>query len=150
MTHEKFFDDLAIGDVRTHAGRSLSELEIIAFAQQFDPEPFHVDPEKARDSHFGQIVASGAHTFALWRRLCYETQVEHGWVTIAGAGFDEMRLPRPVRPDEQLAYRAEVIEKIPSRSKPDRGVVKTKETLTNPAGELVLSMICTAIMSRRT
>jgi len=144
-----YFEDLPVGTVLEHPGRALSGEEIIAFAREFDPEPFHVDREAAEASHFGGLVASGAHTFALWRRLNWETQVRHGWVTLAGAGFDRMRLARPLRPGERVRLRTEVVDKRPSRTRPDRGVIKTRETLFVGSDDAVMTLLCTAIMARR-
>jgi acyl dehydratase len=145
-----YFDDLELSVVREYDGISVSAEEIIAFAKTFDPEPFHIDPIAARETHFGELVASGAHTFALWRRLGFESQRQHGWATMAGAGMDEMRLLLPVKPGDRLCLRAELIDKTPSRSKPDRGLIRTRETVMNQHGNAVISMVCLAIISRRT
>ena len=141
----KYFEDLELGTVIEHPGRALSAKEVIEFGKQFDSEPFHVDPVAARDTIFGGLVAGGAHTFALWRRLSWEMLGEYGWATLAGAGFDEMRLARPLKPGDWVRLRTELLEETESRSKPDRGIIKTRQTLSNQDGEVVMSLICTAI-----
>ncbi len=144
-----YFEDLEIGAVREHPGRMVSAEEIIEFGRKFDPEPFHIDPIAAKQSVFGGLVASGAHTFAIWRRMDWESVQDKGWVLIAGAGFDEMRLRLPVRPGDVMRLHSQLIEKIPSRSKPDRGLIRSRETLFNQHDEIVMTLVGSAMVVRR-
>ncbi len=145
----KYFDDLEIGAVREHPGQRISAEEIIEFGRKFDPELFHVDPVAAEHSVFGGLVASGVHTVAVWRRMDWEAAQGKGWAVIAGAGFDEMRLRAPVHAGDTIRLHSELIEKIPSRSKPDRGVIRMRETVSNQHDEVVMTMVSMAMVRRR-
>jgi acyl dehydratase len=129
MAPEKLYlDDLAVGDVFTSGSYELSEAEVKGFAMQYDPQPFHLDDEAARESIFGRLAASGWHTAAVTMKLLV------GSVPIAGGiigGGGEINWPKPARPGDVLRVVSTVTEILPSRSKPDRGVVGLRsETLT--------------------
>jgi acyl dehydratase len=120
----------------------MSEADIIAFAREYDPQPFHVDPVGAKDGPFGGLIASGWHTTSMMMRQL----VEH-WISpessLGAAGIDEIRWPKPVRPGDTLHVRATILEARRSGSKPDRGIVKSRAELTNSAGDLVMTLIST-------
>lgn len=120
---------------------------IRAFAAQYDPQPFHLDDEAARASVFGRLVASGWHTMAITMRLLVEGGLQPAWGLI-GLGADELRWPRPVEPGDVLQVEWEVIEVRPSSSKPDRGVARLGVTTRNQRGEVVLTLITTALVPR--
>ena len=145
----RYFEDMEIGEVWEHTGEPITAASIIEFARQYDPEPFHTDPAAAKASFFGELVASGAQTFALWRLLNWHIVQRNGSIILGGAGSDEMRLVRPVRPGDVLRLHSELIEKIPSRSKPDRGIVRSRETLYNQDGEVVLTLVGIGVAARR-
>ncbi len=109
---------------------SLSEAEIIAFAKEYDPQPFHVDPVAAKDGPFGGLIASGWHTTSMMMRQLVDHYVSPE-SSLGAAGVDELRWPKPVRPGDTLHVRATVLEARRSGSKPDRGIVKTLTELTN-------------------
>ncbi len=116
-----YLDDLAPGQRFTGATRArVDEDAIKAFAREFDPQPFHLDNEAARDSLFGSLAASGWHTAALTMRLLVDCEPKLAG-GIIGAGFDELRWPLPVRPGDELRVELEVLEVRPSRSKPTQG-----------------------------
>jgi acyl dehydratase len=143
----RYFEDYTPGHVYEFGALTVSEAEIIDFARQFDPQYFHIDPEKAKASRFGGIIASGWHTTSLVMRLFvdhYLSQV----ASLASPGVDEIRWPHPVRPGDSLRVRVTVLEARPSR-KPDRGVVRAKIEGLNQRDELVLSMIGLSILARR-
>jgi acyl dehydratase len=118
----------------------ITEAEIIAFAKEYDPQPFHVDPVSAADGPFGGLIASGWHTISLTMRQL----VDH-WVSpessLGAAGVDEIRWPAPVRPGDTLHVRASVLEARRSRSKPDRGIIRSLCEATNSDGATVLRLI---------
>jgi acyl dehydratase len=118
---------------------TMSEADIIAFAKEYDPQPFHVDPVAADDGPFGGLIASGWHTTSMMMRQL----VEH-WLSpessLGAAGVDELRWPKPVRPGDTLHVRVTVLEARRSASKPDRGIVKTLAELTNSDGDLVMKL----------
>jgi len=127
---------------------TVSEAQIIDFAKQFDPQYFHIDPEKAKASRFGGIVASGWHTVGLAMRLYVDHYIS-SVASLASPGTDEIRWPIPVRPGDTLRIRVTTLEARPSRSKPDRGIVRAKIEALNQRDELVLSMIGLGIVGRR-
>lgn len=127
---------------------SVSEAEIVAFATQFDPQYFHLDREKAAASPFGGIIASGWHTVSLAMRLYvdhYLSQVS----SLASPGVDEIRWPNPVRPGDTLRVRVTILDTRPSRSRPDRGIVRSRVEAMNQKEDLVLNMIVLSFIGRR-
>ena len=131
----------------TAAAFSISEAEIIAFAREYDPQPFHTDPVGAAGGPFGGLIASGWQTTSMMMRLLVEHFVspESG---LGAAGVDEIRWPKPVRPGDTLHVRATVLETRLSKSKPDRGIVRSLAEVTNAQGETVMRV--TAINFVRT
>lgn len=125
----------------------VTEEEVREMGERFDPRPFHTDPEAARRSHFGGLVASGCHVFCIRSRLVHE--LEAGPVLIAGLGVEEMDLPNPVRPGDELSLSQECLEARPSRSRPDRGIVRLRNTISNQHGEPVLTMVAKILVARR-
>jgi acyl dehydratase len=151
MTAIRYFEDHVVGE-RTRTGTyALTREEVIAFATQYDPQDFHLDDEAAARSHFGRIAASGWNLTGIWSRLNVERGRGDGAIgaVIAGAGIDELRWLVPVYPGDVLRGESEVIELTESRSKPDRGIMKTRHVLLNQKDEVVMSMVTTAIMKRR-
>ena len=121
-----YFEDLSIGDRHEVGGYTVSKDEIIEFAEQFDPQPFHVDEAAAEDSVFGELVASGLHTLCLSVRL-FVTQFvnpEDGLANMGGLGMDDLRWHEPVYPGDTLRVGIEVVETTPSESRDDRGYVE--------------------------
>jgi len=137
----RYFEDLSVGEVRESAPRAVSREELLEFARRYDPQWFHVDPEAARHSIFGEVVASGIHTMALWRQLDHEISRDIRW--ICGIAWHEARWPNPVRAGDELRARTEILGKRPSRSHPERGVVECRYLLLNQRGETVFT--CTSV-----
>jgi acyl dehydratase len=121
---------------------TLSETEIVDFARQYDPQPFHIDSAAAKDGPFGGLIASGWHTTSMMMRLLVDRWLSQE-SSLGAAGVDELRWPRPVRPGDTLHVRATVLESRRSASKPDRGVVKTLAEVTNQEGDLVMKVTAT-------
>lgn len=142
------YDDLKVGDTLT-SGESepLTEEAIVAFARQYDPQPFHIDLDAAQDTFFGRLVASGWHTAAVTMRLMVEAMPFQGG--LIGAGIDRMLWPRPVLPDDRLRVRCEVLEMRPSRSRPDQGLVRVRVTTLNQDGEAVQVATPNMLLPRR-
>ncbi|MGA2215282.1 MAG: MaoC family dehydratase [Bryobacteraceae bacterium] len=145
---DRYFEDYTPGDVYEFGTITVTEAEIIEFARQFDPQYFHVDPEKAVESRFGGIIASGWHTVGLAMRMFVDHFVSHV-ASLASPGVDEVRWPNPVRPGDTLRIRVAILEARPSRSKTDRGIVRAKTEAMNQKDELVLSMVGMSIIGRR-
>jgi len=129
-------------------GVTLSEGEIIDFALRFDPQPFHLDVEAAKDTIFGGLIASGFHTMALTFRLYVQTNALAA-ASLGSPGIDEVRWLRPVRPGDTLRATIEVLDSRTSTSKPDRGIVSVKYTTFNQRGEPVMTMLGKQLMRRR-
>lgn len=121
---------------------------IIAFAEQFDPQPYHLDEEMARRSPFGRLVASGWHTAALTMRLLVDGEFRPAG-GIIGIGFDELSWPRPVYPGDELRTRSEVLEVRPSRSRSDRGLIRLRTTTLNQNDQAVQVYVGSLIVPRR-
>ena len=120
---ERYLEDIAVGQVFGSGRITVEATEIKDFAAAFDPQPFHLDEDAARGSMFGGLAASGWHTAALTMRLLVEGELEIAG-GIIGAGCDELRWPRPVRPGDELHTESEVLEVRPSKSRPQQGGVK--------------------------
>jgi acyl dehydratase len=135
----RYFEDYAPGLTVDCGSFTVNESEIIAFAKEYDPQPFHIDPVAAAAGPYGGLIASGWHTTSLMMRLLVEHFVspESG---LGAPGVDEIRWPKPVRPGDTLHVTAKVIEARRSNSKPDRGIIKTLAELTNQHGELVMKV----------
>jgi len=146
--HERYFEDYTPGDVHELGAITITEAEIVEFAKQFDPQYFHIDPQKAVHSRFGGIIASGWHTAALIMRVYVDRYLSHV-ASMASPGVDDLRWPNPVRPGDTLRVRVTVVEARPSRTKPDRGIVRGKIEAFNQKDELVISMVGISIIGRR-
>ena len=145
----RYFEDFVVGQVHKSSGRVRVEKdEIIAFAKQFDPQPFHLDEDAARKSIFGRLVASGWHTAALTMRLIAGSEYRAATGTI-GLGFDGLRWPIPVHPGDELRIESEVLEMRTSKSRPDRGLLKIRTRTFNQDGEVVQELIANAMVPRR-
>ena len=143
-----YLEDFAVGQ-KFGSGRLRVDAERIkTFAAEFDPQPFHLDEEAARDSVFRGLAASGWHTAALTMRLLVESELKPAG-GIVGAGFDEFRWPRPVRPGDELRVESEVLEVRPSKSRPDQGLIKVRTTTLNQHGEAVQISIGNLLVPRR-
>lgn len=147
MTTERYFEDFAVGQTFRSGSREVTVEEIVAFARQFDPQPFHLDAAAAAGSLFGGLVASGWHTAALTMRMLVDSDLNPGSGTI-GAGVDELRWPRPVRPGDVLHLEGEIVEVRPSRSRPELGIVKLRASTLDQNGEVV-QVFSPVLMVRR-
>ncbi|MCB1616188.1 MAG: MaoC family dehydratase [Pseudomonadales bacterium] len=142
-----YFEDIELNRPVESRAIELSKEEIIRFATEWDPQPFHIDEEAANQWPLG-LTASGLHTIAVSVRLNTELGKEPSAV-IAGLGWDELRLPRPVFPGDSLRVRSAAIAKRESRSKPDRGIVQSLVEVLNQRDEVVLSYKVSAMMMRK-
>lgn len=146
---KRYLEDFKIGMVHSSSGYTVTKEEIVRFARQFDPQPFHTNEKMAAASIFGGLTASGAHTVALQFKLINESGLGRNDALIAGMGWDEVRFPEPVRPGDTLSLTIECIDKRISDSNPDRGIVKNIVTLKNQKDETVLKSIHTILVAAR-
>ena len=143
-----YFEDFRPGDAMMLGSRAITEADIIAFAHDYDPQVFHTDQEAARRSMFGGLVASGWQSCVIFMRLMVDGLLKDS-SAMASPGVDEIRWLKPVRPGDVLEARITVLEATPSRSKPDRGLVKHACELSNQRGELVMTMRTLAFFGRK-
>ena len=147
MTAELHLEDFTVGQVFASGRLKVDAGDIKAFATAFDPQPFHLDEDKARDTFFKGLAASGWHTAALTMRLLVDSPIRPA-LGIVGAG-GEISWPRPVRPGDELRVESEVLEVKPSQSRPDRGMIKVKTTTLNQNGEAVQVLVANLVVTRR-
>ena len=155
----KFFEDIAVGERHAIGSHLFAAEDIKRFAAAYDPHPFHLDEEAARDSHFGALCASGWHTLAVWMQLnVREIQRQVRNLEMAGIpvarigpspGFDELKWLKPVYAGETISFETEVIAKKPSRSRPEWGLVSMRNIGRNENGEEVISFIGHVFIERR-
>ena len=144
----EWFDDLKVGMRFTSEPVTVSKDDIIRFAREYDPQPFHLDDEAAKQTVFKGLAASGWHTAAIAMRLATECR-PFGPHPLFGAGVDDLRWLKPVRPGDTLTALVECAAKVPSKSRPDMGVVHEHWRATNQKGELVMTLKGTNMVRRR-
>jgi acyl dehydratase len=143
---QRYFEDLKAGDRFKSASYQVSQEQIVSFAREFDPQPFHLDAAVARQTMFERIIASGWHTAAITMRLFVQTlNFAEGAI---GLGVDELRWPNAVRPDDVLQVETEIVDLRESRSKPSHGVVRLRNVTTNQRDEIVQTMTASALVLR--
>ena len=145
----KYFDDIAVGDQTEFGHYDVTREEVLEFARKYDPQPFHLSDEEAAKTHFGRIAASGWHTCAMTMAVIARFVVKDEQAGLGAPGVDELRWLKPVYPGDRLTVRGEVIEKIPSRSKPQIGVIRTQTLVSNQDGVDVMSFKSIVMMQRR-
>ena len=145
---KRYLEDFAVGQTFGSRRLRVDKEQIKAFAAEFDPQPFHVDEEVARDTIFRGLAASGCHTAALTMRLLVESEINPAGGIVA-AGVDELRWPLPVRPGDELRIESEVLEVTPSQSRPNRGMIKMRTKTLNQNGKAVQVFVANLIALRR-
>ncbi len=136
---DRYFEDYVPGSVHEFGSIAVEEAEMINFARRFDPQPFHIDPEAAKQSIFGGLIASGWHTASLAMRLLVDHYISHV-ASLGSPGVDELRWLKPVRPGDTLSVRITLLEAQRSRSKPDQGFIRGSTEVLNQHGEVVMTM----------
>jgi acyl dehydratase len=148
MLDQRYFEDYVPGSVSVFGSYEVTEANIVEFAKQWDPQYIHTDPERAGRGPFGGLIASGWHTGAIAMRILVDNYLSHV-ASLASPGIDELRWLQPVRPGDTLRIRVTALEARVSRSKPDRGVVKTSIEVINQRDDVVMSMVATNFLSTR-
>lgn len=144
----KYFEDVQVGDTTRFGRYEVTREEIIEYARQFDPQPFHLDEAAARAGIFGGLIASGWHTGAMFIRMVCDGMIPEA-ATSGAMGFDDLKWLKPVRPGDVLSVESVVREKLESRSRSDRGTVKVESRVSNQRGEVVMSLVSLVIYLRR-
>jgi acyl dehydratase len=144
----RFFEDFSVGQSFNLGKVCLTEEEILYFGQKYDPQPFHVDRDRAAESCFNGLIASGWQTAVSFMRLYVDAILNHS-ASEGSPGVDEMRFHRPVRAGDVLEARLTVVGQMPSFARSDTGIVRPRCELLDAEGEIVFSMILHSIFRRR-
>jgi acyl dehydratase len=136
---ERYFEDYITGSVHEYGTITVAEEEMMAFARRFDPQPFHTDPEAAKESVFGGLIASGWFTASVAMRVLVDQYISHV-ASMGSPGVDELRWLKPVRPGDVLSLRVTLLEAQRSRSKPEQGFIRALTEVLNQHGEVVMTM----------
>ena len=145
---DRWFEDYVPGSVYEYGTATLGEADIVEFARRWDPQPMHTDPEAAAHGEFGGLIASGWQTVAVMMRLLVDNFLSRV-ASIASPGIDELRWRRPVRPGDVLRIRVSILEATRSRSRPDRGMLRTLVEVLDQSGEVVMSLKAMNLMRGR-
>jgi len=145
---KRYLEDFGVGQVFKSGRKRVEKDEIFAFAREYDPQPFHLDEAAAWQSPFAGLAASGWHTAAMSMRLIVEGEFKPAG-GILGVGFDELSWPRAVRPGDELYVMSEVLEVRPSKSRPDRGMIRVRNTTYNQNDEPVQIFTGNLLVPRR-
>ncbi|WP_254764347.1 MaoC family dehydratase [Natrinema marinum] len=144
----RYYEDIEVGETNEFGEYHVTKAEIIEFAEQYDPQPFHVDEDAAEESAFGELVASGWHTAAMCMRMLVDGPIQDR-ASMGARGVDELRWKQPVKPGDTLSIRTEVIDKRVSESDPRRGYVDSRLQGVTQDGDVVISWIGLGMIARR-
>ncbi len=144
-----FYEDLELGKQETFGSYRVTKEEVIEFASKYDPQPFHMDEEMAKQSVFGGLCASGWHTCAMTMRVLVDHMKEQGFAGMGSPGVDGIKWKQPVFPGDTLSVRGELIEKRESQSRSNLGLVKSKYSVFNQKEELVMQLITNVMVLKR-
>jgi acyl dehydratase len=144
-----YFEDLVIGARTEFGSYDVTREEVLDFARKYDPQPFHLSDEEAAKTHFGRIAASGWHTAAMTMAVIARHVVDQEQAGLGSPGIDELRWKKPVYPGDTLHVCGEILEKTPSRSRPEIGSFRTQTIVTNQNGETVMTFVSIVLIRRR-
>ena len=144
-----YYEDLEVGAETNVGSYEVTRDEVLEFARKYDPQPFHLSEEDAAKTHFGRLAASGWHTAAMTMAVIARHVVEHRQAGLGSPGIDELRWTKPVYPGDTLHVRGTIIEKRPSRSRPEMGSFRTRTIVTNQDGVAVMSFTSIVLIRRR-
>ena len=145
----RYFEDIAIGAETDFGSYEVTREEVIDFARKYDPQPFHLSDEEAAKTHFGRLAASGWHTCAMTMAVIARKVVDDEQAGLGSPGVDELRWLKPVYPGDTLHVRGKIIEKTPSRSKPEIGSFRTETIVTNQDEVPVMRFTSIVLIRRR-
>ncbi|QKS02295.1 MaoC family dehydratase [Sphingomonas sp. CL5.1] len=145
----QYFEDIPVGAKSSFGSYQVTREEVIAFAEKYDPQPFHLSDEAAAQTHFGRLSASGWHTCAMVMSMIVENLKNHRQAGLGSPGVDELRWLKPVYPGDTLRCETEVIEKRQSRSRPEMGIFKSRMTVLNQHDVPVMTMVSNGLIRTR-
>lgn len=144
-----YFEDLKVGAETQFGSYQVTRDEVIEFARKYDPQPFHLSDEEAAKTHFGRLAASGWHTAAMTMAVIARRVVDQKQAGLGSPGIDELRWKKPVFPGDTLHVRGKIIDKTPSRSRPEMGSFRTETTVTNQDGDVVMTFQSIVLIRRQ-
>jgi acyl dehydratase len=144
-----YFEDLKVGAETDFGSYEVTREEVLEFASKYDPQSFHLSDEEAAKTHFGRIAASGWHTAAMTMAVIARYVVEDRQAGLGSPGIDELRWRKPVYPGDTLHVRGHILEKTPSRSRPEIGSFRTQTTVTNQDDQIVMTFVSIVLIRRR-
>ncbi len=144
----RYWEDFKVGEVEQIGDTVIGRDEMIEFARQYDPQPFHIDEAAAKQSMYGGLIASGWHTCAVVMRLMCDAYLAQS-ASVGSPGIDQLKWLKPVRPGDAISARRTTLETRPSKSKPDLGIVNNLWEVFNQKGEMVMSMQGYGMFRRR-
>ena len=144
-----YFEDLKVGTIADYGSYEVTREEVLEFARKYDPQPFHLSDDEAAKTHFGRIAASGWHTAAMTMAVIARHVVDQKQAGLGSPGIDELRWRRPVYPGDTLHVRGRIVDKAPSRSRPEMGSFRSEMTVTNQDDQPVLTFISIVLIRRR-
>ena len=145
----RYYDDLEVGSKASFGAYDVTREEVVAFAAQYDPQPFHLSDEAAAETYFGRLSASGWHTAAMTMRMTVDHMRTHRQASLGSPGIDELKWLRPVYPGDTLRCESELLEKRRSASRPDMGITKGRTTVFNQHGEPVMTFVANGLIRTR-
>ena len=144
-----YFEDLEIGAQTYFGSYEVTREEVVEFARKYDPQPFHLSDEEAAKTHFGRLAASGWHTGCMSMAVIARYVVGQQQAGLGSPGIDELRWKKPVYPGDTLHVRGRILEKTPSRSRPEMGSFRTQTMVANQDGDVVMTFISIVLIRRR-
>jgi len=144
-----YFEDIEVGAKARFGAYEVTREEVLAFARQYDPQPFHLDDAAAAKTHFGRLSASGWHTCAMTMRMLVDSMHAEERAGLGSPGVDEIRWRHPVYPGDTLRVETEIIDKTPSRSRPEMGSYKAATTVYNQDDVVVMTLQSIGLIRRR-
>jgi len=144
-----YFEDLVVGAETDFGSYQVTREEVLEFARKYDPQPFHLSDEEAAKTHFGRLSASGWHTAAMTMAVIARHVVGDRQAGLGSPGIDELRWKKPVYPGDTLHVSGRIVQKTPSRSRPEMGSFRTETTVTNQHGEVVMTFTSIVLMRRK-
>jgi acyl dehydratase len=145
----QYFEDLVVGATAAFGAYAVTREEVIAFAQAYDPQPFHLSDEAAAATHFGRLSASGWHTCAMTMRMLVEHSRAENVAGLGSPGIDELKWLRPVHPGDTLRCETELLDKRVSASRPEMGIVKSRLRVFNQDDVAVMTFVSNVLVATR-